>query len=437
MAGWIDRLKADPIPWLLEESEPAVRHQTLRLLLDRPANDPEVVAASEAAMRSDPIAAILAAQSPEGWWVRPGNGYQPKYTSTVWQVMFLDQMGADGHDPRVRAGCEYILGHSQAAGGGFSFRGQVIGSPEPSGVAHCLNGNLLRALIGFGWLDDPRVQASLDWQTASITGDGVIRFCQSATSGPGFRCAMNYGDPCAWGAVKALLALARVPAHLRTPNVARAIEQGTDFLLSRDPAIADYPMGPNATPSGSWFKLGFPVGYITDVLQTLEALCEAGAAEDPRLDSAVQWVIDQQNAAGRWSNRHSYASQTAVKFEAARGSSKWVTLRACGVLKAMAGDTKSRRPVAPALRDLPRGRSRKLCRFRAWPRVGRLAVARLREFESLASVFDEVEDLRQVTVGQADDCVCAAVVDGQATGRSIQQSRAREDDVRDIPDLLV
>jgi hypothetical protein len=345
MAGWIDRLKADPIPWLLEESEPAVRHQTLRLLLDRPANDPEVVAASEAAMRSDPIAAILAAQSPEGWWVRPGNGYQPKYTSTVWQVMFLDQMGADGHDPRVRAGCEYILSHSQAAGGGFSFRGQVIGSPEPSGVAHCLNGNLLRALIGFGWLDDPRVQASLDWQTASITGDGVIRFCQSATSGPDFRCAMNYGDPCAWGAVKALLALARVPAHLRTPNVARAIEQGTDFLLSRDPAIADYPMGPNATPSGSWFKLGFPVGYITDVLQTLEALCEAGAAEDPRLDSAVQWVIDQQNAAGRWSNRHSYASQTAVKFEAARGSSKWVTLRACGVLKAMAEDTKSRRPV--------------------------------------------------------------------------------------------
>lgn len=46
-------------------------------------------------MRTDPIAAILAAQDSAGWWAKPGSGYVPKYTSTVWRVVFLDQLGAD------------------------------------------------------------------------------------------------------------------------------------------------------------------------------------------------------------------------------------------------------------------------------------------------------------------------------------------------------
>ena len=33
----------------------------------------------------------------------------------------------------------------------------------------------------------------------------------------------------------------------------------------------------NTRPSGSWFRLGFPSGYVTDVLQVLEALVAAGA----------------------------------------------------------------------------------------------------------------------------------------------------------------
>ena len=332
MAGWIDRLNGDPLPWLLDESMPAVRHVAMRTLLDRAADDPEVVEARAAAMRTGPIAGILAAQNPEGWWAKPGHGYSPKYTATVWQVIFLDQLGADGGDHRVRAGCEYVLSHSQAANGGCSCRGSAT-RPELSGVVHCLNGNLLRALIGFGLLDDPRVQASLAYQTASILGDRGATFSKSATTGPGFRCAMNYGDPCAWGAVKALLALSRVPVDRRTPNVQGAIDHGTALLLSRDPSVADYPMGPSSQPSGSWFKLGFPLGYICDVLQALEALSEAGAAGDPRLDRAVDWVVGRQDSTGRWANRHSYRGRTTGNFDGPEPSSKWVTLRACRLLK--------------------------------------------------------------------------------------------------------
>ena len=52
-------------------------------------------------MGADPIASILAAQHPDGYWEKPGPGYATKYRGTVWQLIFLDQLGADGDRPRV------------------------------------------------------------------------------------------------------------------------------------------------------------------------------------------------------------------------------------------------------------------------------------------------------------------------------------------------
>jgi hypothetical protein len=203
-------------------------------------------------------------------------------------------------------------------------------------VAHCLNGNLLQALLGFGWLDDERVQRAIDWQARSITGEEFephYRYYRTSTSGPGFQCAVNEGLPCAWGAVKALLALARIPAERREPHVARAIEQAAGFLLSRDPRQADYPAGwGNTRPNGSWFKPGFPSGYVSNVLQNLEALCEAGYSGDPRLRPAFEWLLSKQDREGRWKNEYAYNGKTWVDFERQGAPSKWVTLRACQVL---------------------------------------------------------------------------------------------------------
>jgi hypothetical protein len=335
MAPWLRRLNGDPLPWLLEGKSPAVRHLALRQLLDRAPDDAEVAEARGRAMLSDPIASILAAQDPEGWWVKPGRGYGPKYTGTVWNLIFLDQMGASGADSGIQSACEYVLSHSQAPNGGFSATG-ARDRAAPSGAIHCLNGNLLRALIGFGWLEDERVQRSIDWQAAAITGEGVDRW-SGYTCGPGFACGANDRKPCAWGAVKAVLALARIPAGGRNRRVQRALDAGVAFLLSHDPAAADYPMPrANTKPSGSWFKLGFPSGYVADVLQNLEALAEAGAAGDPRLGHAVEWLLAQQDEHGRWANRYAYDGKMVRDVDRPGEPSKWVTLRACRVLKAIA-----------------------------------------------------------------------------------------------------
>jgi len=137
-----------------------------------------------------------------------------------------------------------------------------------------------------------------------------------------------------------------MPPERRAAHVGDALDAGVAFLLSRDPAVADYPMGwGNTKPNGSWFRLGFPSGYVTDVLQVLEALVEAGAAGDPRLARAIDWLLGQQDAHGRWANRYPYTGKMIVDIDPPGAPSRWVTLRACRVLKAVA-EARASRPTA-------------------------------------------------------------------------------------------
>lgn len=323
-----DRLQADPLPWLLEpdEANPGVRYFALRDLLDRPADDPEVVAAQDAVMRTGPVPAILDAQYPEGYWVKPGPGYSPKYRSTLWSVLFLAQLGADGKDERIHRAVEYVFAHAQAENGGFACNGR------PSTTIHCLWGNMVRALLDLGYGGDERLDRAIDALARSITGEGYEWYRKGGVQAPGFVCSANYGLPCGWGAVRALWALNRVPSAGRTPAVEAAIETCADFLLSYDVARADYPYKERI--NSSWFKFGYPLGYVTDVLLNLEVLSEAGCAKDPRLNDAVELVLSKQDGQGRWKMEYSYNGKMWADVEKKGKPSKWITLRAVRVLKA-------------------------------------------------------------------------------------------------------
>ncbi|MGD2079325.1 MAG: nitrogen fixation protein NifH, partial [Chloroflexota bacterium] len=337
MNGQVEQYEAS-LQWLLEADpdNPGPRYFALRELLNLPEDDPEVAAARAAIMAQGPVPIILDAQQAEGFWVAPGPGYGPKYRGTVWQIIFLAQLGADGGDSRVRAGCQYVLAHSRSRHGGFSATG------TPSGMVHCLEGNLCAAMIDLGWLGDARLDEALDWLARSVTGRGIapseersaeVRYLRSGNSGPGFRCSANDQLPCAWGAVKVMLALSKVPAAERTPAMVEAIETGLAFLFSVDPATADYPMGYSNKPNNSWFKFGYPIGYVTDVLQNLEALVALGYRTDPRLKPALEMLLSKRDQHGRWLLEYTYNGKTWVDVGAKGQPSKWVTLRALRVLK--------------------------------------------------------------------------------------------------------
>ena len=330
----MEMVHADPLPWLLEPdpANPAVRYFALRDLLDRYEDDPEVRGARADIMATGRVPAILAAQQPEGYWFKPGAGYSPRYISTAWQIIFLAQLGADPADERVQRGCVYLLEHSPAANGAFS----TYNPPRPSGAMHCLNGNLLYALFTLGYAGDSRVQAAINWQVQSITGEGEISYYEVGTTGPGFACSVNLGQPCGWGAVKALKALSAIPPDQRTQPVQRAIAVGAEFLLSRDPAVADYPYAGRVSPS--WFKFGFPLSYWSDMLENTAVLVDLGYGSDTRLVNALRFILHKQDAQGRWKLENTLNSKVWPDIEMRGQPSKWVTLRALRLLKRRALD---------------------------------------------------------------------------------------------------
>ncbi len=325
--AWKSALKGDPLPWLLahDAENPGVRLFALRDLLGRAEDDEELRQAQAAVMVSGPVPAILDAQYPAGYWVKPGGGYSPRYRSTVWQVMFLAELGADPADERVRRGCAYLLEHSIAANGAFSCNQK----PIPSGAVPCLNGNLLYALLRLGWGDDPRVQAALDWLAGAAVGE--IAYLKTAACGPDWACAINGGQPCAWGALKALKALLALPPSQRTAKMERALDTGRAFLLRYNPALADYPYTERISPA--WFRLGFPLAYWSDILELATVLVDLGCADDPRLAPLVQRILEKQDADGRWKLENALNGKMWADIEQKGRPSKWVTLRALCMLK--------------------------------------------------------------------------------------------------------
>ena len=335
--SWQTQLRADPLPWLLDADAPGVRYLALRDLCDLAPDDPQLGAAQRAAHQAGPISAILEQMNQAGYWAEPGPGYLPKYRATVWSVIMLAQLGASlTADARIARACAYVLDHALAAGGQFSTSG------SPSGTADCLQGNLCWALLELG-CQDPRLETAFDWLARSVTGEGIapledrqapVRY-YAGKCGPTFACGSNNKLPCAWGAVKVMLALGRWPADRRTPAMARAIEHGVAFLLGADPALAAYPNGYSDKPSGNWWKFGFPVFYVTNLLQNVEALVALGYGRDPRLAHALNLIREKQDADGRWQLEYDYAGKTWADFGPKKQPNAWVTLRALRVLKAV------------------------------------------------------------------------------------------------------
>jgi hypothetical protein len=334
--SWMNQLRSDSLPWLLESGNPGVRYLALRDLFDLSPDDKKLKSARKAAHKDGPIAKVLAEREKEGYWVKPGPGYTQKYRSTVWSIILLAQLGASmTEDKRVEQACSYVLDH-MCEGGQFT----TTTSGAPSGTVDCLQGNLLWSLMEMG-CDDPRLDKAYEWMARTVTGDGIARLEEKDAPvryyaykcGPTFACGANNKLPCAWGGVKVMLAFGRLPEKKRTPLIKRAIQQGADFFFGIDPATARYPTrDKSGKPSRDWWKFGFPVFYITDLLQLAEAFVNLGFGRDKRLASTLEVVREKQNEHGQWPMEFDYAGKTWLDFGKKKEPNPWVTLRALRVL---------------------------------------------------------------------------------------------------------
>ncbi|UCH52040.1 MAG: nitrogen fixation protein NifH [Chloroflexota bacterium] len=324
------------LEWLLEPVDIGARYLAMRDLTE--GDEKELITAKKRAHTEGPIADVLAKMNKEGYWEKPGAGYYPKYTGTVWSIILLSQLGASIEmDKRLATACSYALEHMLIKGGHFTVNGL------PSGTVDCLQGNLCAALLDLG-CEDPRLDKAFEWMARSVTGEGVapmkdktapVRY-YAGKCGPNFACGANNKLSCAWGAVKVMLAFSKLPEEKRTTLISNAISTGVDFLFSKDPAKADYPCGYSTKPSQNWWKFGFPVFYVTDLLQNVEALVGLDYGNDPRLENAFNIIQEKQDPQGRWLLEYDYTGKTWLDFGAKKQPNKWVTLRALRVLKAVA-----------------------------------------------------------------------------------------------------
>lgn len=332
MGGRTAQIDPGTVSWLLGGGDPSVRFLMLTTLLGAPLDDPEVVAARAAIMTEGTVPRVLAAQLDDGHWEGRDRFYTGKYRGTVWQLVILAELAADGADPRVRAACEAILRDSQdRESGAFSMaRAKRDGGGLHSQVIPCLTGNMVWSLLRLGLQDDPRVQRAIDWIATYQRfddGDG-----DAPTGWPYEPYEICWGrHTCHMGVVKALKALAAIPPDRRTPSVERTLADGAEFLLWHHVHRRSHDLTKDSKPG--WRRLGFPLMYQTDVLEILGILTSLGY-RDERMAEALDLVAAKADADGRWHLASTFNDRFVVPIETKGEPSRWVTLRALQVLSA-------------------------------------------------------------------------------------------------------
>jgi len=312
------------LDWLLEEDQPAIRYLTLRELLGRPESDPDVRDARRRIRKTGWAAELLAQRDPGGWWNNAENLYRPKYLATNWVMLVLADLGLTRSLAPIRASAERWMA-------GFAARDGGLGANSAGTPHHCAAGNQARALLQFGYADDPRVRRTLDWIVESADPKG------------GWSCFGRGRNLDSW---EGLSALAAYPASKRPSAMERCIERGVEFFLDREL----HRQGARYAP---WFRFHYPVHYYYDLLVGLDLVTGLGRASDPRLRFALDVLEERRRPDGRWNldavhpdvdggmarwyRDHPKDRPVPLALEAPGQPSKMITFRALRVLNRVDG----------------------------------------------------------------------------------------------------
>jgi len=350
VTDWKSLLKDDPLDWLLEPENPSVRYFTLRDILDYFEKDSEVEEAKMAIKCYKKVSKIFSRQKPEGYWESSEQPYHPKYKSTYWQIMILSQLGLDKHDDRVRKACEYIFRFQLEEGGFSTFREEGAkreyvwakkkalergkGIPPFDTWAEekirehemsCLTGNVVASLIRLGYVTDDRVRKAFKWLVKIQNRDGGW-LC------PYWKAHIKDTHSCFMGTITPLDAFSELPAENKTPEITAAIARGVEFLLMHRLFKADHHKF--KVIKKAWLKFSFP-WFFYDVLRGLSVVTKLGYIRDKRIDNALEILLQKQNSDGKWILESTPSRRMHTNLETKGEPSKWVTLHALKVMKAV------------------------------------------------------------------------------------------------------
>ena len=311
----------DVLDWLLE-SDPAIRWQVQRDLLDRP--EPEWQRERARVETEGWGARLLALQDPDGQWAGGSffpTGFDPEewervgqpWTATSHVLTQLRELGLDPASEAARRTARLV---------GESSRWDEGGQPFWAGeVEECINGRTVADGAYLG-VDVSAIVERLVGERLEDGGWNCERAAGSRRSS--FDTTINV--------------LEGLAEHERatggTPASREARRAGEEFLLERH-LFRRLSTGEPADER--FLQLAHPNRWQYDVLRALDhfrAVAPLGpGAPDPRLAEAVEHVRSRRTADGRWLLDRTPRGRVWFEVDDGVGRpSRWVTLRALRVL---------------------------------------------------------------------------------------------------------
>jgi hypothetical protein len=309
------------VDWLLD-SDPSIRWQTLRDLVDAP---PEVVAAERARVATEGWGAcLLALQGRDGQWDggalfpsrkfseagnKSENQGQP-WTATAYSLLLLRDLGIDPHFDPIRRGVALVREHCRWEHAGQPF---FSGEGEP-----CING--MTVVLGVYFDQD------VDEIVARLLGEQL--------EDGGWNCEAERGSVRSSFATT-IRVLEGLLAHERaTGGSAESIaarRRGEEYLLERK-LFRRKSNGGVVDPA--WLQFSFPTRWHYDVLRGLEYFRDTGDVPDRRVGEAMELLRSKRQNDGTWLLENTHPGKVHFPLESGDGRpSRWNTLRALRVLR--------------------------------------------------------------------------------------------------------
>jgi hypothetical protein len=306
------------IDWLLE-SDPAIRWQVMRDLLDAPEAEWR---AERARVETDGWGArLLACEDEDGQWA--GGAFAPRdvdqrewrevgqpWTATTFALSQLREFGLDPACAPATRAVELI---------GINSRWEHDGQPFWEGeVEECINGRTVADGAYFG-VDVSPIVERLVGERLDDGGWNCERERGSVRSS--FASTINV--------LEGLLEYERATGG--TPASVEARRSGERYLLERRLFRR---LSTGAPAAERFLAFAHPNRWHYDVLRALDYFRATGAAPDPRLGEAIEHVRSRRSPDGTWVL--DWTPPGRVWFDVDDGPgrpSRWITLRALRVLR--------------------------------------------------------------------------------------------------------
>lgn len=298
--SWLQVMRRDPVPWLLDPINPSARVLTLQYVFGK--NEEELHGERLALLTWKPVLEILRHYSPENLWGWRENPYHGSQIGTFGTLALLAQLGAP-LCPEIQQGCENVLLYGHTVDGRF----------KPPDVHDsmwvCYTGMALQMLYHFGYGEDARTDSALKALVQAIQqGEAYLR------------CA-GTGGICQWGLTKALGALLAVPPAQRTAQHDAALRWLIETLIT-------YPYDFERRDA-PWVQPTFPRYYDADLIELAMLVSQTEYRVHPAFLRLLKRMTEWQTAQGQWLKLRKTPTFTVEKVNE---PSRWLTLQAVRAL---------------------------------------------------------------------------------------------------------